>query len=162
MAKVVPVVKRSPLNRTSPMKRGQPLKRTSEDRSATGRSKPPDPLASGVLLAMRAAWHRAAARAQCAAVGCGHATHVHGHHVVPLGDLKAAGVPEGFWYDLRNFLPLCHDPAPERHHDRHELWVARVPLAVVEAEAPQARVFATELGLSWRFDLEYPPPPEES
>lgn len=86
---------------------------------------------------------------------CGSTIAVTGHHVIPLRMLKAAGVDRSLWYDPRNHLPLCDEPAPNRCHKRHELYVKRVPRQVVLAKAPEALDFADEVGLLHVFDREY-------
>lgn len=96
---------------------------------------------------------------------CGSRVAVTGHHLVPLQTLKANSVAVDLWFDPRNHLPLCMEPSEGRCHQRHELFVRRVPRGIVLARAPQALEFAEEVGLAHVFDRHYPAgfnPPEES
>ena len=104
--------------------------------------------------AMRRMWAPMAQVSECAV--CCHGRYLHGHHVIPLSALRFNGVDDRLWWDVRNQLVLCHEPAPNRCHDRHTLYVVRVPRAVVIAHAPRALEFADEVGLRWKFELEYP------
>lgn len=109
---------------------------------------------AAVLIAGRRAWRFRAQSGPCAI--CGSRIGVTGHHVIPLRFLKTLGVDEASWYDVANQLRLCSDPAPNRCHDRHELHVARVPRAVVLEHAPRSVQFASDHGLMWLLDREYP------
>lgn len=101
----------------------------------------------------RAEWDIKTKASVCAV--CGSRVSVTGHHVVPLRMLKVNGVPRELWYDVRNHLPLCDEPSPTRCHKRHELYVKRVPRALVLAKAPEAIDFADEVGLLHLFEREY-------
>lgn len=102
----------------------------------------------------RAKWNKRTRTSVCAM--CGSPIGITGHHVIALEVLKREGVDATLWYDVRNHLPLCWEPSPERCHQRHELHVRRVPRDVVLAGAPHALVFANEVGLLHIFDREYP------
>lgn len=155
-----PLQRKTPLAAgTKGLSPGDGLKRTEFKRksSATGsgglskaRSRPLGPVAQ----AMRLEWQRMASRGQCAVCGR-RASDNQGHHIVPLGDLKTAGVPEELWYRLENQLVLCGPYSNLRCHERHESWTARVPLAVVLAKQPKVLVFADEVGMRTRLEREY-------
>lgn len=90
---------------------------------------------------------------------CGSHMAVTGHHVIPLAALKVNGIAPHLWFDPRNHLPLCMEPSESRCHQRHELYVRRVPRLVVLALAPQALEFAEEVELVHVFDRHYPVEP---
>lgn len=103
---------------------------------------------------MRRAWGAHARRAGTCEV-CGYeGPYVQGHHVIALAALDAEGVPDTYWYDLRNQMVVCCEPAPNRCHERHTLWVKRIPREKLSADSEE---FAAEVGLGWLLDLQYPP-----
>ncbi len=126
---------------------GRPLKRTAAQPHPRRKYDPE-------LVLWRKAWRRRTQTRACAQ--CGSLVGRTGHHIIPLQVLKREGVPRWLWWDTRNHLCLCAEPAPERCHQRHELHVRRVPRAVVLAGAPRALEFAAEVGLQRVFDREYP------
>jgi hypothetical protein len=137
---------------------GKGLKRTEFKRKPpTGPQKTPrspKPAESPALRRARAEWQRMASRGQCAM--CGTWGGCEGHHIVPLGDMKIAGVPEEHWYDHeRNMLRLCGAFTDRNCHARHENWIVRVRLATLVASTPKVFEFADEIGMRWRLDLEY-------
>lgn len=104
-------------------------------------------------------WANAARKLPCAVCGFtmrhGQSGEVQGHHVLGLSVLKVENVPPALWYDQRNMLPLCNQDGSNWCHARHTERSIPVPRAVVLAKAPRALEFAREVGLDWRFDLEY-------
>lgn len=150
------MVRRTPLKRAAALS-SDPAKRQAfiqRGRGSLSRSRPaaarPDP----ERVAWQRAWNRCTQRVPCAM--CGSYIGRTGHHVLPLQVLKREGIPDWLWWDTRNHLCLCMEPSSARCHQRHELYVSRVPRAVVLAGAPRALEFAAEVGLLHIFDREYP------
>lgn len=111
------------------------------------------------LVALREAkkaWKARSVESVCAMCGASHWTT--GHHVLPLRILKANKVPMSHWFDLRNYFPVCTDPSPGRCHERHELYVARIPRERLEMQHWE---FAARWDLEWVLDREYPEPRSE-
>lgn len=148
------------IQRLADMRRGT-LKRTHGPKRHHGLKSRPKPPLSPEVAAMAHQWGRAARLRPCAACGWGNPRGqlqgvVEGAHVIALTTLQAYGVEERYWYDLRNMLPLCSEPAPNRCHERHDSWMDRVPREKVLVHAPRALEFAREVNLEWKFDLDFP------
>jgi len=96
----------------------------------------------------------------CARCGFREAAGVSGvvepHHIIPLAILRDR-VPDTVWYDLRNMLPLCSEPAPNRCHDRHENHVEgfRLSRSFIIEHAPQLSAFIADHNLQAAFEREY-------
>lgn len=129
------------------------MKRTALKRSRKPQLKPE-------TLTMARKWGEEARKRPCATCGFkqehGKLGIVQGHHVIDKDFLKREGVDESRWYDLSNMLPLCSGPGTQGCHEAHEWSRRRVTRAVVFKHAPRAIVFAKQVNLIHRFDMEYP------
>lgn len=141
-----------------PLRRRTALKRAPKAQGLTAEKNE----AAAALEQAKRAWQLRAMSLPCAR--CGFRMHptirgvVEGHHVIPLETLKRLRVDESGWYDLRNMLPLCSEPAPRRCHERHENHVEGYRLTSLEAQRwghPDLAVFLLLHDLSFEFEREY-------
>lgn len=95
------------------------------------RRRPKPPISKAERSLALIFWDEAMRQGRCAV--CGHSHYLQAHHVVPMELLRRKLrhlAPErliGIFWDPRNALALCADPAPNRCHDRHTLSFKRVP-----------------------------------